>query len=47
MEGMPTIPGKDPEIMMTGGDSKGGANSAMDAIGLNMLMGLTEKLSKK
>lgn len=36
-----------PEIMMTGGDSKGGANSAMDAVGLNMLMGLTEKLSKK
>lgn len=36
-----------PEIMMTGSDSKGGANSAMDAVGLNMLMGLTEKLSKK
>lgn len=36
-----------PEIMMTGGDSKGGTSSAMDAVGLNMLMGLTEKLSKK
>jgi len=35
-----------PEIMMTGGDSKNGTNSAMDAVGLNMLMGLTEKLSK-
>jgi uncharacterized membrane protein YqiK len=34
-----------PEIMMTG-DSKGGASTAMDAVGLNMLMGLTEKLSK-
>ena len=33
-----------PEIMMTG-DSKGGASTAMDAVGLNMLMGLTEKLS--
>ena len=36
-----------PEIMMTGSDSKGGANSAMDAVGLNMLMNLTDKLSKK
>ena len=35
-----------PEIMMTG-DSKGGANSAMDAVGLNMLMDLTTKLSSK
>lgn len=35
-----------PEIMMTG-DSKGGANSAMDAVGLNMLMDLTNKLSNK
>ena len=33
--------------MMTGSDSKGGANSAMDAVGLNMLMNLTDKLSKK
>ena len=36
-----------PVIMMTGNDSKGGANSAMDAVGLNMLMDLTDKLSKK
>ncbi len=36
-----------PEIMMAGGDSKNGTNSAMDAVGLNMLMGLTEKLSNK
>ena len=36
-----------PEIMMTGGDSKGGAGTAMDAVGLNMLMNLTEKLSAK
>lgn len=35
-----------PEIMMTG-DSKGGSSSAMDAVGLNMLMDLTDKLSKK
>lgn len=35
-----------PEIMMAG-DSKGGANSAMDAVGLNMLMDLTNKLSNK
>ena len=35
-----------PEIMMTG-DSKSGANSAMDAVGLNMLMDLTAKLSNK
>jgi hypothetical protein len=35
-----------PEIMMTG-ESKGGANSAMDAVGLNMLMDLTTKLSSK
>ena len=26
---------------------KRGTSSAMDAVGLNMLMGLTEKLSKK
>jgi hypothetical protein len=36
-----------PEIMMTGGESKGGAGTAMDAVGLNMLMNLTEKLSAK
>lgn len=35
-----------PEIMMTG-DSKGGAGTAMDAVGLNMLMDLTSKLSNK
>lgn len=35
-----------PEIMMTG-DSKGGAGTAMDAVGLNMLMDLTTKLSSK
>ena len=35
-----------PEIMMAG-DSKGGAGNAMDAVGLNMLMDLTDKLSKK
>lgn len=36
-----------PEIMMTGGDGKNGANNAMDAVGLNMLMDLTTKLSNK
>ena len=37
-----------PEIMMTGGDGKnGGAGTAMDAVGLNMLMDLTTKLSNK
>ena len=35
-----------PEIMMTG-DGKNGANNAMDAVGLNMLMDLTTKLSNK
>lgn len=35
-----------PEIMMTG-DAKGGAGTAMDAVGLNMLMDLTNKLSTK
>jgi regulator of protease activity HflC (stomatin/prohibitin superfamily) len=35
-----------PEIMMSG-DSKGGAGNAMDAVGLNMLMDLTNKLSNK
>jgi regulator of protease activity HflC (stomatin/prohibitin superfamily) len=35
-----------PEIMMSG-DSKGGAGTAMDAVGLNMLMDLTNKLSAK
>jgi regulator of protease activity HflC (stomatin/prohibitin superfamily) len=35
-----------PEIMMSG-DSKGGAGTAMDAVGLNMLMDLTNKLSSK
>lgn len=35
-----------PEIMMTG-DSKNGAGTAMDAVGLNMLMDLTSKLSNK
>lgn len=36
-----------PEIMMTGGEGKNGANNAMDAVGLNMLMDLTTKLSNK
>lgn len=35
-----------PEIMMTG-DGKNGTNTAMDAVGLNMLIDLTDKLSKK
>ena len=34
-----------PEIMMNGGDSKNG--TAMDAVGLNMLMEITNKLSAK
>ena len=34
-----------PEIMMNGGDSKN--SSAMDAVGLNMLMEITNKLSAK
>lgn len=38
----PLVPG----IMMTG-ESRGGAGNAMDAVGLNMLMDLTDKLSKK
>ena len=33
-----------PEIMMNGGDAKNG--SAMDAVGLRMLMDITDKLSK-
>jgi regulator of protease activity HflC (stomatin/prohibitin superfamily) len=36
-----------PEIMMTGSDGKNGASNAMDAVGLNMLMDLTSKLSNK
>ena len=36
-----------PEIMMTGGECKNGASNAMDAVGLNMLMDLTTKLSNK
>ena len=36
-----------PEIMMTGGEGKNGASNAMDAVGLNMLMDLTTKLSNK
>lgn len=36
-----------PEIMMTGGEGKNGASNAMDAVGLNMLMDLTSKLSNK
>ena len=37
---------KVPTIVMGGGDGKGGSNSVMDAIGINMLLGITEKLSK-
>ena len=36
-----------PEIMMTGDGKNGGAGTAMDAVGLNMLMDLTAKLSNK
>lgn len=36
-----------PEIMMTGDGKNGGAGTAMDAVGLNMLMNLTTKLSNK
>jgi len=36
-----------PEIMMTGSEGKNGASNAMDAVGLNMLMDLTTKLSNK
>ena len=36
-----------PEIRMTGGDGKNGANNAIDAVGVNMLMALTTKLSNK
>lgn len=36
-----------PEIMMVGGDSKnGGSTTAMDAVGLNMLMDITQKMAK-
>lgn len=36
-----------PKIMMTGDGKNGGAGTAMDAVGLNMLMDLTTKLSNK
>ena len=36
-----------PEIMMTGDGKNGGAGTAMDAVGLNMLMDLTTKLFNK
>ena len=36
-----------PEIMMTGDGKNGGAGTAMDAVGLNMLMDLTTKLYNK
>lgn len=36
-----------PEIMMTGDGKNSGAGTAMDAVGLNMLMDLTTKLSNK
>lgn len=37
-----------PEIMMTGnGEGKNGGANAMDAVGLNMLMNLTDRLSNK
>ena len=36
-----------PEIMMTGDGKNGGAGTAMDAVGLNMLIDLTTKLSNK
>ena len=36
-----------PEIMITGDGKNGGAGTAMDAVGLNMLMDLTTKLSNK
>ena len=32
---------------MMSGDSKGGSGTAMDAVGLNMLMDITNKLSSK
>lgn len=35
-----------PEIMMTGDAKNGGAGTAMDAVGLNMLMNLTDRLAK-
>lgn len=35
-----------PEIMMTGDGKNGGAGTAMDAVGLNMLMNLTDRLAK-
>lgn len=37
---------KVPSIVVGGGDGKNGGVSAMDAIGINMLLGITEKLSK-
>ena len=37
-----------PEIMMTGnGEGKNSGANAMDAVGLNMLMNLTDRLSNK
>ena len=35
-----------PQIMMNGADGKNNSNSAMDAVGLNMLMNLTDRLAK-
>lgn len=35
-----------PDVMLTG-DGKGGSSTAMDAVGLNMLMDVTSKLSNK
>ena len=35
-----------PQIMMNGGDSKGSGNSAMDAVGLNMMLDVVKKLNE-
>jgi regulator of protease activity HflC (stomatin/prohibitin superfamily) len=35
-----------PQIMMSGGDSKGSGNSAMDAVGLSMMLEVVKKLNE-
>jgi len=36
-----------PQIMMSGGDSKGSGNSAMDAVGLSMMLEVVKKIKRK
>lgn len=36
-----------PKIMMNGGDSKGGNSSAMDAVGINMMLNIADRVAGK